>query len=69
MVKVLTEAKGRVRHFLGQRIRLRYTPELDFRYDETSVRASRIESLLAENPPKPQDDDEGGPDGDDEDEA
>jgi ribosome-binding factor A len=58
MVKVLTEAKGRVRHFLGQRIRLRYTPELDFRYDETSVRACRIETLLAENPPQSHDDDE-----------
>jgi ribosome-binding factor A len=58
MVKVLTEAKGRVRHFLGQRIHLRYTPELDFRYDETSVRAGRIETLLAENPPHTHDDDE-----------
>lgn len=69
MVKVLTEAKGRVRHFLGQRIRLRHTPELDFRYDETSVRASRIETLLAENPPNPQVDEDGGQDGDDEDDA
>jgi ribosome-binding factor A len=67
MVKVLTEAKGRVRHFLGQRIRLRYTPELDFRYDETSVRAGRIETLLAENPPNPQVDEDGQEDGDDED--
>jgi len=37
---------GRIRHFLGQRIRLRYTPELDFRYDETTARAGRIEELL-----------------------
>ncbi len=58
LVKDLSEAQGRVRHFLGQRIRLRYTPELDFRYDETSLRANRIETLLAENPPRPDDDDE-----------
>jgi ribosome-binding factor A len=68
MVKVLTEAKGRVRHFLGQRIRLRHTPELDFRYDETSVRAGRIETLLAENPPNPQVDEGGEEDAGDEDE-
>jgi ribosome-binding factor A len=56
-VAALQEAKGRVRHFLGQRIRLRYTPELDFRYDETSLRASRIETLLSENPPIDRNDD------------
>ena|SRR5439155_3147321 len=39
---------GRIRHFLGQRIRLRYTPELDFRYDETSAKAGRIEELLSD---------------------
>lgn len=55
-VEQLQEARGRVRHFLGKRIRLRYTPELDFRYDETSLRASRIESLLQEN----KSDDDGG---------
>ena len=44
----LNEQRGRVRHFLGQRIRLRSTPELDFRYDETSARAGRIEQLLTD---------------------
>ncbi len=44
----LNTQSGRIRHFLGQRIRLRVTPELDFRYDETSGRAGRIESLLRE---------------------
>jgi len=39
---------GRVRHFLGQRVRLRSTPELDFRYDQTSKRAGRIEQLLSD---------------------
>jgi ribosome-binding factor A len=42
----LNGQSGRVRHFLGKRIRLRYTPELDFRYDETTARAGRIEMLL-----------------------
>lgn len=67
LVKELAEARGRVRHFLGQRIRLRYTPELDFRYDETPIRASRIESLLAEHATNSQDDDE--PEDSDDDES
>jgi ribosome-binding factor A len=61
MVQDLTEIQGRVRHFLGQRIRLRYTPELDFRYDETALRASRIESLLADVVPPSDPDDAAGP--------
>jgi ribosome-binding factor A len=50
----LNEQKGRIRHFLGQRIRLRVTPDLDFRYDETGASAERIEQLL--NDIKKQDD-------------
>ena len=45
-VEQLQNARGAARRFLGQRIRLRYTPELDFKYDDTSMRASRIESIL-----------------------
>jgi ribosome-binding factor A len=48
IVKDLTAQKGRVRHFLGQRIRLRYTPELDFRFDDTGEKANRIEEILRE---------------------
>jgi ribosome-binding factor A len=44
----LNEQKGRIRHFLGQRIRLRVTPDLDFRYDETGASAERIEQLLSD---------------------
>ncbi len=44
----LNAQRGRIRHFLGKRIRLRFTPELDFRYDETPARAGRIETLLQE---------------------
>jgi ribosome-binding factor A len=51
VVDELQQRRGRIRSFLGKRIRLRYTPELDFRYDDTSARAGRIEALLKENPP------------------
>ena len=47
-IQELHRVRGKVRHFLGKRIRLRYTPELEFRYDDTPERGGRIESLLAE---------------------
>jgi ribosome-binding factor A len=56
-VKELQNAKGKIRHSLGQRIHLRYTPELDFKYDETTMRASRIEAILMEVAPKKTEDD------------
>ena len=48
VVKALQQRAPRIRSLLGKRIRLRYTPELDFRYDDTAARAGRIESLLSE---------------------
>ena len=48
-VERLQNARGAARRFLGQRIRLRYTPELDFKFDDTSMRASRIESILEDD--------------------
>ena len=48
-VEQLQNARGAARRFLGQRIRLRYTPELDFKFDDTSMRASRIESILEDD--------------------
>jgi ribosome-binding factor A len=48
VVRALQQRAPRIRSLLGKRIRLRYTPELDFRYDDTSARAGRIESLLHE---------------------
>jgi len=63
MVEELQKRKGRIRSLLGQRIRMRYTPELDFRFDETTMRASRIESILTEVMPK-NDDDESNDDND-----
>jgi ribosome-binding factor A len=62
-VEQLQHARGAARRFLGQRIRLRYTPELDFKYDDTAMKASRIESILhevaePEPEPEPEPDDE-----------
>ena len=52
-VEELRRVAGQVRHALGKRIHLRYTPELDFRYDETAMRALRVETILREvMPPK-----------------
>jgi ribosome-binding factor A len=47
-VRNLQNARGKIRKHLGQRIRLRFTPELDFKFDETTMRAGRIESILQE---------------------
>jgi len=35
-----------IRHLLGQRVRLRYTPNLSFIYDETPEKAERIETIF-----------------------
>lgn len=47
-VDELRRVAGQARHHLAKRINLRYTPELDFRYDETAMRALRVESILRE---------------------
>lgn len=53
-VEELRRVAGQARHHLAKRINLRYTPELDFRYDETAMRALRVESILREVlPPTP----------------
>src|SRR5581483_12017130 len=62
VVERLQDLRGRVRKFLGARIRLRYTPELDFRY-ETTMRASRSEEILRQVAPKPAPEPEGEPEG------
>ena len=60
-VDLLQKSRGRIRSLLGQRIHLRYTPELDFKYDESAMRASRIESILQQVIPKEEvPDDESG---------
>jgi len=42
----LSRARGFIRRELGKRLRLRYLPELDFRYDESLDYGARIEGLL-----------------------
>lgn len=54
-VEELRRMAGQARHHLARRIQLRYTPELDFRYDETAMRALRVETILREVMPPKQD--------------
>lgn len=44
----LDRHRGKIRYILGQRVRLRSTPEISFRIDETASHAESIERLLAE---------------------
>lgn len=44
----LAKAKGFIRSEIGQHIRLRKTPEIFFKYDETIEYGNRIETLLRE---------------------
>ncbi|MEO8216803.1 MAG: 30S ribosome-binding factor RbfA [Acidobacteriota bacterium] len=45
-VEALRKGAARIRFLLGQKASLRYTPELDFREDRTSIQASAIEKIL-----------------------
>ncbi|MGG0670740.1 30S ribosome-binding factor RbfA [Sporosarcina koreensis] len=42
----LSKAKGFIRTEIGQRIRLRKTPEIEFAFDDSVEYGNRIESLL-----------------------
>src|SRR5688572_27939909 len=44
----LRAAAGFMRRSLGESLRLRYTPELSFQYDEGAEHADRVEQLLDE---------------------
>ncbi len=44
----LNSARGYVRKELGKNLRMRYVPDIIFRYDESVEYGSRIESLLKE---------------------
>jgi len=44
--KLLKKMTSFVRYHVSQRIRLRYTPEIVFQYDETMERAARIDELI-----------------------
>jgi len=60
--KALTRAAPFLRRQIGQRIRLRRVPELEFFYDESIAQHDRIEQILqelkAEAASRPSDDDE-----------
>lgn len=50
---------GWLRSQIGNRIRLRHVPELDFVADRTLKASARIEELLRDNPPAAAEDDSG----------
>lgn len=47
-LKGLATAKGFIRSEIGQRIRLRKTPEIQFEFDESIDYGNRIESLISD---------------------
>lgn len=47
-MEALTGATGHIRTEIGQRIRLRHTPEIHIRFDESIERGARIFQLLRE---------------------
>jgi len=48
VAQVLERVRGHVRKLVGERIRLRYTPEIRFEYDPSIAYGARIEQTLAE---------------------
>lgn len=44
----LTSARGFVRKLIGQRVRLRYTPDIEFIHDHSIEYSARIETALQE---------------------
>jgi ribosome-binding factor A len=44
----LSRASGFIRTLIGKRIRLRLTPEIRFKFDDSLVRGERIDQLLKE---------------------
>jgi ribosome-binding factor A len=48
---VLKGAAGYVRREVGRRLRLRFAPEIDFRYDRGLEATDRVARLLAEDAP------------------
>lgn len=54
----LASAKGMIRKLIGQRINMRYTPEIQFVYDHSLEYSARIEETLQEIKNEPQTDTE-----------
>ncbi len=53
-LEALKHAAGFIRRMLGAVMRIKYTPELQFVYDDTDEKATRIEELLKEEVVKAQ---------------
>ncbi len=49
----LESAHGYLQSRVAAELRLKHTPQLDFRYDESLVRGERISRLLREDPEEP----------------
>ncbi|MCL6446674.1 MAG: 30S ribosome-binding factor RbfA [Armatimonadetes bacterium] len=47
-IEALQKARGFIRGELGRRIRLRYTPEITFKFDPSIARGARVMELLEE---------------------
>lgn len=47
-LETLNHAAGWIRHELGQRIRMKFLPEIDFQIDTSQEYGERIDRLLAE---------------------
>ncbi|OLD66194.1 MAG: ribosome-binding factor A [Ignavibacteria bacterium 13_1_40CM_2_61_4] len=45
-MKLLDEHKGEIRTFIGSRLRMKFTPSVQFFRDETFDRVARIEELI-----------------------
>lgn len=46
VMAVLKESQPQIRSELGRRLQLRYTPEIDLRYDDSLERGTRVTELL-----------------------
>jgi len=55
-LKSLKELSPQIRYQLGKAMKLRHVPELHFHYDDSVDRGERIENLLRDKQPAPEDD-------------
>ena len=46
--EALVRLTGYIRKLVGERIRLRYTPEIQFKYDSSIIDSAHLEQTLAE---------------------
>jgi len=48
VVNLLADLRSRLRHHLAKNLRMRYTPDLKFRFDESVERGARMSAILDE---------------------